>query len=364
MTTAATKASSTVLAWTERGLIPDSVIRSGIRQLCRQRLRDIHADDPEASGQELGAFIAQMDRSPVALVPELANEQHYEVPPAFFMAVLGRHAKYSCCHWGAATANLDEAEAEALRLTCDRAGIADGMKVLDLGCGWGSLSLWMAEHFPACTITSVSNSAPQAGHIRRQAEVRGLDNIEVLTRDMNDFEAPGRYDRIVSVEMFEHMRNYRSLFGRISGWLVPGGRFFMHIFCHRSCVYEFRDEGPADWMGRHFFSGGIMPSDDLPLHFQDDLRLLQRHRWSGRHYERTANAWLANMDARREHIMPIMAATYGEQDAARWFQRWRIFFMACAELFGYRDGREWYVAHYLFERRETSGVRAEGSNHA
>jgi cyclopropane-fatty-acyl-phospholipid synthase len=230
------------------------------------------------------------------------------------------------------------------------------MDVLDLGCGWGSLSLWIAEQFPGCKVTSVSNSKPQGEHIRNSALERGLSNIDVLTADMNDFQASGRYDRIVSVEMFEHMRNYRELFARLSQWLKPDGKFFMHIFCHRNTPYEFLDEGPSDWMGRHFFSGGIMPSDDLPLRFQEHLRLLRRDRWSGKHYEKTANAWLSNMDNRKDQVMPILAATYGEADAERWFQRWRIFFMACAELFAYNNGREWFVSHYLFGLPELSSA--------
>ncbi len=224
----------------------------------------------------------------------------------------------------------------------------NGMDVLDLGCGWGSLSLWIASQFPACKVTSVSNSKPQGEYIRKLARARGLSNIEVLTADMNDFQAPGRYDRIVSVEMFEHMRNYRELFARLAEWLKPDGKFFMHIFCHRNTPYEFLDEGPSDWMGRHFFSGGIMPSDDLPLRFQEHLQLLRRDRWSGKHYEKTANAWLANMDSRKDRILPILTATYGKANAERWFQRWRIFFMACAELFAYNNGEEWFVSHYLF----------------
>ena len=358
MSTAAHTASGTILAWTEKGLVPDSVIRAGIRRLCRQRLRDIGAHDPEGSAERLENFVAAMDAAPVAPVPELANEQHYELPPAFFDRVLGPHRKYSCCFWGADTRALDEAEAEALEVTCERADIRDGQAVLDLGCGWGSLSLWIAERFPGCDVTAVSNSGPQRRHIERLAAERGLANLRVLTCDMNDFDPGRRFDRIVSVEMFEHMRNYRELFRRISTWLNRDGRFFMHIFCHRSCPYEFLDEGPSDWMGRHFFSGGIMPSDDLPLRFQDDLRLMLRARWNGRHYERTANAWLANMDMQREDILPIMAETYGAQQAEQWFQRWRIFFMACAELFGMNEGREWYVAHYVFEPRSaTAGNR-------
>ena len=351
-----TTAANTVLDWTERGLVPDSVIRAGIRRLCRQRLKDIHAGDPEASAERAEAFVTAMNLAPIAYVPELANEQHYEVPPEFFGQVLGAHRKYSCCHWSDGIESLDAAEAEALRITCERAGIEDGQRILDLGCGWGSLSLWLARHFPASEIVAVSNSAPQRRYIEAAAAERGLANLRVLTRDMNDFEPEGRFDRIVSVEMFEHMRNYRELFQRISGWLRPDGRFFMHIFCHRSCAYEFLDQGPSDWMGRHFFSGGIMPSDDLPLRFQEDLRLLARHRWNGSHYERTANAWLDNMDARRAEILPIMQETYGRERAEQWFQRWRIFFMACAELFGLNEGREWYVAHYVFGRRDAEGA--------
>ena len=360
MSTAANKASSTVLAWTERGLVPDSVIRAGIRRLCRQRLRAVRADDPEASGRMLEAFVRAMNTAPVALLPERANEQHYEVPPAFFDEVLGEHRKYSCCYWDDTTGDLGQAEATALRITCERAGIENGQSVLDLGCGWGSLSLWIAEHYPDCAVTAVSNSAPQRRHIEQLAAARGLGNLHVLTRDMNDFATEQRFERIVSVEMFEHMRNYRELYRRIAGWLKPGGRFFMHIFCHRSCAYEFVDEGPSDWMGRHFFSGGIMPSDDLPLRFQEDLRLLRRDRWNGRHYQRTANAWLDNMDRRRDAILPIMAATYGENHAEQWLQRWRIFFMACSELFGLEDGREWYVSHYLFARRDDEAAATGG----
>jgi len=355
MSTATNKASGTVLAWTERGLVPDSVIRAGIRRLCRQRLKEIDAHDVESAARNMEHFVRQMNASVTAPVPELANEQHYEVPPELFMEVLGIHAKYSSCYWGEGVETLDQAEAAALELTCKRAGIEDGMSILDLGCGWGSLSLWVAERFPRCTLTSVSNSLPQGEHIRRMASQRGLNNIDVRTADMNDFHPGRQYDRIVSVEMFEHMRNYQALFERISAWLKPDGRFFMHIFCHRSCAYEFVDEGPSDWMGRHFFSGGIMPSDELPLRFQQHLTLLRRDRWDGRHYEKTANSWLSNMDSRKQGILPILSQTYGEAAAEQWFQRWRIFFMACAELFGHADGQEWYVSHYLFGRAGDHG---------
>jgi len=291
-----------------------------------------------------------MNGSPIAHVPDLANEQHHEVPAAFFSHVMGDHLKYSCCYWAPGASNISEAETAALEVTVKRAGIEDGMRVLDLGCGWGSLSLWIAEHFPNASVMSVSNSASQRDFIVERARERSISNIEVVTRDMNEFDTDQRFDRIVSVEMFEHMRNYRDLFSRIDSWLVPDGRFFMHIFCHRTTPYEYIDKGPADWMSRHFFSGGIMPSADLPLRFAGDLAIEKRWHWNGSHYAKTCNAWLEKMDANEEAIKPVLAECYGEADASLWWQRWRIFFMACAELFDYDDGHEWYVGHYLFEK--------------
>jgi cyclopropane-fatty-acyl-phospholipid synthase len=343
-------AASSVMRWTEMGLVPDTAIRAGIRRLLVKRLKDIQAGDAATCADTLNQFVADMCVSRVAPVPELANEQHYEVPAEFFSEVLGKHHKYSSCYWQDGTESLDQAEADALSITCERAGIENGMDVLDLGCGWGSLSLWMAENFPDSRITSVSNSSGQRRYIEKQAQRRKLENLQVITCDMNDFDAPGTYDRIVSVEMFEHMRNYRELFRRVNSWLRPGGYFFMHIFCHRHCAYAFEDNGPDDWMSRFFFSGGIMPSADLPLRFQDDLKIRKRWVWDGRHYEKTSNAWLRNMDMQKEKILPILAKTYGDSDAPKWFMRWRMFFMACAELFAYADGQEWFVGHYLFER--------------
>ncbi|MBT8137591.1 MAG: cyclopropane-fatty-acyl-phospholipid synthase family protein [Gammaproteobacteria bacterium] len=336
--------------WTETGLVPDAAIRAGIRRLLARRLAEADASDIEAAGHALNEFVDQMRSAEVAPLPQRANEQHYEVPASFFAEALGRHGKYSCCYWPDGIDSLDQAEDEALTVTCERAAIADGMSVLDLGCGWGSLSLWIAKQHPSSRVTAVSNSSSQREHIQLQAQERGLENIEVLTCDMNDFEAPGTYDRVVSVEMFEHMRNYEVLFGRVSRWLAPDGLFFMHIFTHRLCAYTFEDRGPSDWMSRYFFAGGIMPSADLPLRFQRDLQLQKRWSWSGRHYEKTANAWLQNMDQRRDRIIPIFEDVYGKDAATQWFHRWRMFFMACAELFGYSGGQEWFVSHYLFAR--------------
>jgi cyclopropane-fatty-acyl-phospholipid synthase len=348
-------AATAAIAWTETGLVPDRVIRGGIRRLNRARLEQVRADDARASGTKLNQFVREMEHAEVAPLPRLANEQHYELPAEFFQQVLGRHAKYSCCYWGDGAEDLDQAEADALEITCERAQIEDGQAILDLGCGWGSLSLWIAERFPASRVVAVSNSTAQRKWIERITAERGLSNLEVITADMNTFAIAKTFDRVVSVEMFEHMRNWPELFRRIRQWLKPGGLFFMHVFCHRNSAYEFSDQGPSDWMSRHFFAGGMMPSADLPLRFQRDLLLLEKHHWSGREYERTANAWLERIDKNRAAVMPWLEAVYGAEDATQWFQRWRIFFLACAETFGYDHGREWMVGHYVFERREVSG---------
>ncbi|PON19381.1 SAM-dependent methyltransferase [Candidatus Entotheonella serta] len=335
--------------WVEQGIVPDAAVRAGIRRLLKRRLDELPLQDCEAATQAAQRFVDMMDAAEVALLPEKANEQHYEVPATFFTQVLGPYRKYSCCYWGPNEQSLEQAERAALRISCEHAELEDGMDVLDLGCGWGSLTLWMAEHFPSSHITAVSNSHSQRWFIMDELKTRGFDHVEVITADMNDFTTERQFDRIVSVEMFEHMRNYRRLYERIHGWLRPGGRFFKHIFCHRAIPYAFIDQGPSDWMARHFFSGGIMPSDDLPLYFQDRLKLVKRWRWSGQHYEKTLNAWLDQMDQSKPAIWPVLTQTYDE-DAAIWWMRWRLFFMACAEQFAYDHGQQWWVSHYLFEK--------------
>lgn len=352
-------AAQKAIEWTESGLVPDAVIRRGIRRLLSKRLDDIRANDVEQADRTQRAFVEMMKASPIALVPELANEQHYEVPARFFDLVLGANRKYSCCYWPPGTQSLDDAERAALEASCLRADIADGQRVLDLGCGWGSMSLYIAEQYPNTQVTSISNSTSQREFIESEAAARGLSNVNVVVADMNDFDTGEIFDRIVSIEMFEHMRNYQVLFQKISQWLTADGQFFMHIFVHRSTPYEFLDNGPGDWMSRHFFSGGIMPSDDLPLFFQEHLDIVCRWRWSGEHYARTSNAWLQNMDSQRGEIVPVLAGTYGK-DVAKWWMRWRLFFMACAELFDYDKGQEWYVAHYLFRRNQRARPAVNG----
>ena len=339
------------LASAEKGYVPDSAIRYGIRELVKTRLDEIAAHDCETGAKLFSDFVFAMNQSEIAPLPALANAQHYEVPAEFFTHCLGAQRKYSSCFWLTETQNLDEAEILALQQTCDHANLQDGQAILELGCGWGSLSLWMAARYPNSKITGVSNSNSQREYIMSAAKWRGITNLTIITADMNVFEAPSTYDRVVSVEMFEHMRNYQVLYGKVASWLKPQGKFFKHIFVHRNTPYAFEVQGDDDWMSQYFFSGGIMPSDDLPLNFQDDLKLINRWRWDGTHYEKTANAWLENMDANEKVITPILAATYGTENVTIWRNRWRIFYMACAELFGYNKGQEWWVSHYLFEKR-------------
>ncbi len=335
----------------ERGLLPDALVRLGIRRLCEQRLREEGDGDLAAADTRFRALLDELRRSPIAIETAAANEQHYEVPTRFFELCLGRRLKYSSCYYPTGREDLDQAEEAMLALYGQRAGLADGQRILELGCGWGSLTLWMAERFPNARITGVSNSRTQREHILAQAARRGLGNVEILTCDVNRLELPtGGFDRCVSIEMFEHMRNYRHLLGNIAGWLAPGGKLFVHIFAHRSLMYPFETEGEDNWMGRYFFTGGLMPSADTLLHFQEHLRIEQRWLLPGSHYERTANQWLENQDRHRDEVMSVLASCYGAAEAARWHQRWRMFWMACAELFGYEGGRQWLVAHYLFSR--------------
>ena len=330
----------------ERGWLPDSVIRQGIRRMLEGKRREIASASSSQRRAARARWVEELRQSPIAPVPRLANQQHYEVDPDFFRQVLGSRLKYSCGWWPDADVELDLAEDRMLDLTCERAGILDGMRVLDLGCGWGSLALWVAERHPGCRVVAVSNSKLQREFILGRVRERGLENLEVRTADVNTFAPEGRFDRIVSVEMFEHTRNWERLLARIGSWLAPQGRLFVHHFCHREAAYPYVDRDDGDWMARHFFSGGQMPSYDLLRSFARDLAVEQDWLVGGLHYRRTCEAWLHNLDARRAEAWPALVRTYGSGDAARWYRRWRIFFLACSELFGYRGGEEWFVGHY------------------
>ena len=341
---------SKLIELAEKGIIPDFFIRQGIVRNCENRLNNENVSNTEKVSSRKQSWIQQMKESPVALVPEKANEQHYEVPPAFFEKVLGKHLKYSSGYWPDGVNSLDDSEESMLELSFKRAQLKDGDSILELGCGWGSLTCYMASKLPNSKITAVSNSKDQKEHILNRCKNQGLGNIEVITADMNDFETENNYDRVVSIEMFEHMRNYKKLLSKISSWLNDGGKLFIHIFTHQSVVYPFENQGEADWMAREFFSGGMMPSHDLLLHFQDDLIIEDVWRMSGTHYEKTSLAWVNKMDANKDSVMKIFSETYGD-DAKLWFQRWRIFFMSCEKLFGYNNGSEWGVSHYRFSKR-------------
>lgn len=345
----------TALRMAELGLLPDKAIRLGIHKLLRHRLCQIDPGDCQSQEQAKAAFIEQMKASPIALYTQEANDQHYELPPAFFRQVLGKYLKYSCCYYENGATTLDQAEAAMLELCGERAELQDGQEILELGCGWGSFTLWLAARYPATRITAVSNSAPQRAFIQAECRIRGLENVRVITADINEFATDAHFDRVVSIEMFEHLRNYETALSRVAGWLKPDGQVFIHIFCHRDHPYVFEAQSDDDWMGQHFFTGGLMPSDDLFLYFQRDLIVDAHWRVDGTHYARTARHWLENMEEKRGDILPILAEQHGEEQSRLWLQRWRIFFMACEELFGYASGQEWWVSHYRFHKRPQNG---------
>ena len=329
----------------EKNLLPDRLVRFGIRRLLAQRIRE------ETTRYDRAAYVADLRTRALAEQTVAANEQHYEVPTPFYQYCLGKRLKYSGCLYPTGRESLDEAEEHMLALYAERARLADGQDILELGCGWGSLCLYNAEKFPRARITAISNSRTQKEHIDVEARKRGLKNLRILTCDINAFDIePAAFDRVVSVEMFEHLKNYARLFENIARWLRPGGLLFTHIFTHRSLSYHFVARDETDWMSRYFFTGGQMPAHDLLPQFQDHLKLVQDWKVNGRHYQRTAEHWLQNMDAHRNEIIPLFRDVYGPAQAEKWWAYWRVFYMACAELWGYRDGEEWLVSHYLFRK--------------
>jgi cyclopropane-fatty-acyl-phospholipid synthase len=322
----------------ESGLVPESVLRAAIRALCALRLYEERDSDERA-------LVARLRAEHVAIATAAANAQHYDVAPAFFARVLGPHMKYSACYWPDDARALGDAEAAMLELTCERAAIADGQRVLDLGSGWGALALWIAARYPRCRVVAVSSSERQRAFVAARAAARGLANVAVHVADVATLALPAAsFDRVVSIEMFEHVRNYRRVLAAIARWLAPDGVLFVHVFAHKDRAYAFDDRGAADWMAREFFTGGVMPSARLLHHFQDDLAIVDEWMLPGTHYARTAEAWLANLRAHRDELASVLGSK-------RRYERWRVFFLACAELFGYRDGREWIVAHYRFAQR-------------
>lgn len=329
----------------EKNLLPDRLVRFGIRRLLAARLRE------EAARYQPDAYVADLKTRALAEQTAAANEQHYEVPTPFYQFCLGRRLKYSGCYYPTGQETLDQAEEHMLGLYAERARLADGQHILELGCGWGSLCLYNAERFPGSRITAISNSRTQKEYIDGESRKRGLTNLRIITCDINAFDIePASFDRVVSVEMFEHLKNYHRLFENIARWLRPGGLLFTHIFTHRSLSYHFVPRDHTDWMSRYFFTGGQMPAHDLLPRFQDHLRLVQDWQVNGRHYQQTAEHWLQNMDAHREEIIPLFRDTYGPDQAEKWWSYWRVFYMACAELWGYKNGEEWLVSHYLFSK--------------
>lgn len=347
------KAFDAALKLVESGRAPDAVARAGIRSLLAERARETSPASGEEYLERLQAFVDELKGMPVAIQTTAANEQHYEVPTGYFLAALGPRLKYSSCLYASSSTALAEAEEAMLELCCERAELADGQQVLELGCGWGSWALFNAAKYPKSRFAAVSNSRTQKDFIDGQAKERGLHNLEVITADVAGFD-PGwkaEFDRVISVEMLEHMKNYKVLFGRIARWLKPQGRFFCHIFQHnRGLPYHYEDRGPSDWMTRHFFSGGTMPSRELLHYFQDDLSLQRQWYVNGLHYSRTLLHWLARQDAAKAQLWPLFVATYGEESAGVWWQRWRLFYLACSELFAAERGERWGVGHYLFSK--------------
>ncbi|MGJ4754675.1 SAM-dependent methyltransferase [Leptospira kmetyi] len=335
----------------EKDVFPDWLIRFRIRGLLADRLKQENKGSLEANQKHKIAYVDSLKKSPIAIHTKAANEQHYEVPAEFFKLVMGKHMKYSSGYWETPNVSFDESERRMLEITCQRAKIENGMSVLDLGCGWGSLSLYLAENYPKSKITGVSNSKSQKKYIDEQAKKRGLKNLTIVTADMNDFKISAKFDRLVSVEMLEHMKNYEKLFERFASFLKPKGLFFVHIFTHNRFPYAFEVIDDTDWMSRYFFTGGQMPSHDLFLYFQKDFQIQDQWVVNGNHYALTSEAWLNGMYQNREEVMRIFSETYGPGQALKWFVYWKVFFMACAELWKYKNGEEWIVSHYLFSKR-------------
>jgi cyclopropane-fatty-acyl-phospholipid synthase len=337
----------------EQNKVPDYALRYGIRKLLKERLQQEKKETVELQQAHLMNLIAELKESPIAINTVEANEQHYEVPTEFYKFCLGNNLKYSSGFWKEGVIDIDTSENDMLEITCTRAELTDGQDILELGCGWGSLSLYMAKKYPQSNITAVSNSKTQKIYIDEQAQLRGIKNLTIITVNINDFKIDKKFDRVVSVEMFEHMRNYQKLMHKIADCLKINGKLFVHIFTHKDFAYKFEVLDETDWMSKYFFTGGIMPSDDLLLYFNEHLSIEKHWHVSGIHYSKTSESWLQNMDKNKSQIMPLFESTYGKDQAVKWWVYWRLFYMACAELWGYNNGEEWIVSHYLFTKKQS-----------
>jgi cyclopropane-fatty-acyl-phospholipid synthase len=334
------------------GALPDWILRRVIRSRVKGLVKGFDRLSEQEQAEREAAVVAGFESGPITVNADDANRQHYDLPPEFFEAVLGPRLKYSCCYWPVGVTSLAQAEEAMLELTAERAGLGDGQDILDLGCGWGSLALWAAERYPRSRVVAMSNSNIQRSFIEKLRAQRGLDNLDVVTAEAGSFEPREHFDRVVSVEMFEHVRNHRALLDRVAGWLKPEGRLFVHVFCHRRHLYAFEPAGDGGWMAGHFFSGGVMPSWDHLTRYQDSLSLVDRWEVDGRHYCSTLRAWLDNLDRGRGRVMPLLEATYGHERAGLWFAYWRVFFITCQETFALDSGRAYFVGHYLFSNTQ------------
>ena len=331
-----------LLLLAESGFIPDALIKIAARYISNKRISksSIDYDKPE--------IISALSKGVVAEKTSDANKQHYEVPPEYFYHVLGTNLKYSCSLFDNVNL-LDEAETSMLELYIERANIKDGHKILDLGCGWGSFSLYIAKKYPNTNITSVSNSSDQITYIKNEAQKRGLPNIKAYRMDVNSLELNTQFDRIISIEMFEHLRNYKLILSSLNNLLKPDGRLFIHIFCHKKLTYFYEMKNNFDWMTKYFFQGGIMPSKDIFEYFDDELEIINQWDINGNHYSKTCKAWLNNHYINRKKILDVFQKHYDKPKI--WFNRWRIFFLSCEAFFALNNGKEYFVSHYLLKKK-------------
>ncbi|XP_028807031.1 (S)-coclaurine N-methyltransferase [Neltuma alba] len=335
----------------ERNLLPDVVVRRLTRLLLASRLRSGYKASSQPQLSDLLHFVHSLREMPIAIETDKPKVQHYELPTSFFKLVLGKNLKYSSCYFSSASNTLDDAEEAMLELYCERSRIKDGHTVLDVGCGWGSLCIYIAKKYSNSRVTGICNSTTQKAYIEEKCRDLMLQNVEIIVADISTFEMDASYDRIFSIEMFEHMKNYKDLLKKIAGWLKEDGLLFLHHFCHKAFAYHFEDKNEDDWITRYFFTGGTMPSANLLLYFQDDVTVVNHWLVNGKHYAQTSEEWLKRMDQNLTSIKPIMESTYGKESAVKWTVYWRTFFIAVAELFGYNNGEEWMVAHFLFKKK-------------